>query len=211
MPATISLLGLYRWDNTLFDTMTIPSAVNRSTLVNNLLVETAELESLYTDPTALKTMLEYYSSRQMPTWQKVADACAVTYNPLYNTDRYETDSETDSDTETRNLAGSANTDAQTSGTGTSTLSTGSFNGTEVKAKDQTDNTSGSTSSTDTTTTDTGTITHSHTHSRTHRAYGNIGVTTSQEMLKQEIEVSRMANVYEYIIKDLKSRFCLMVY
>ena len=203
MPATISLLGLYRWDNTLFDTMTIPSAVDRDTLVNNLLVETAELESLYTDPTALKTMLEYYSSRQMPTWQRVADACAVEYNPLYNTDRYETDS----DTETRNLAGTASTDAETSGTGSSTLSTGSFNGTEVKAKDQTENESGSTSSTDTSTTDTGTIT----HSRTHRAYGNIGVTTSQEMLKQEIEVSRMANVYEYIIKDLKSRFCLMVY
>lgn len=40
--------------------------------------------------------------------------------------------------------------------------------------------------------------------------GNIGVTTSQEMLRQEIDISKF-NVYEYIAQDFKSRFCLCVY
>ncbi len=47
---------------------------------------------------------------------------------------------------------------------------------------------------------------------THKAhlYGNIGVTTSQEMIKQEREVSDF-NIYDRIISDFKKRFCLMIY
>ena len=54
------------------------------------------------------------------------------------------------------------------------------------------------------TSDTGTITTSRTEQ------GNIGVTTTQEMIKQERDVVQF-NVMDYIINDFKRRFCLMVY
>ena len=41
--------------------------------------------------------------------------------------------------------------------------------------------------------------------------GNIGVTTSQQMLEQELLVSAKLNVYNYIMKSFKDRFCLEVY
>lgn len=43
------------------------------------------------------------------------------------------------------------------------------------------------------------------------AYGNIGVTTSQDMLTQEMEVAKIINVIPIIIESFKNRFCLMVY
>ena len=47
MPATMSLLGLYNWDNTILDGLVVPAGVDKKTVINNLLRECAELEVLY--------------------------------------------------------------------------------------------------------------------------------------------------------------------
>lgn len=41
-------------------------------------------------------------------------------------------------------------------------------------------------------------------------YGNIGVTSTQDMLKQEREVAQY-NIYQQIVNDFKNRFCLLIY
>lgn len=43
-----------------------------------------------------------------------------------------------------------------------------------------------------------------------RTHGNIGVTTSQQMIEEERRVSEF-NMYDYIIQDFKQRFCIRVY
>ena len=55
------------------------------------------------------------------------------------------------------------------------------------------------------------IEHEGTTERTVLAYGNIGVTTSQEMLTQELELAKIIEVIPIIIQSFKDRFCLMVY
>lgn len=55
------------------------------------------------------------------------------------------------------------------------------------------------------------IEHGGTTERTVLAYGNIGVTTSQEMLTQEMEIAKILNVIPVIVESFKERFCLMVY
>jgi hypothetical protein len=52
------------------------------------------------------------------------------------------------------------------------------------------------------TTDTGTITRT--------GQGNIGIATTQSLIREQREVVQF-NVYDYIIADFKKRFCLMVY
>ena len=47
--------------------------------------------------------------------------------------------------------------------------------------------------------------------RNNHTSGNIGVTTSQMMLEQEIEVSAKLNVIKMIVESFKDRFCLLVY
>lgn len=46
------------------------------------------------------------------------------------------------------------------------------------------------------------------HGRTH---GNIGVTTSQQMLEQELSVSKKLNITKVIINDFIARFCIPLY
>jgi hypothetical protein len=48
------------------------------------------------------------------------------------------------------------------------------------------------------------------HSRTLRAFGNIGVTTSQQMLREELEV-RIMDIYRLVADELISYFCLRIY
>lgn len=52
-----------------------------------------------------------------------------------------------------------------------------------------------------------TVTHGEHSGRTH---GNIGVTTSQQMIEAERKVSEF-NIIDYITQSFKRRFCIMVY
>ena len=56
------------------------------------------------------------------------------------------------------------------------------------------------------TADTGTIT----LDKTGISKGNIGVTTTQQLIQQERELLEL-NMYDYIIDSFKSRFCVMIY
>ena len=44
-----------------------------------------------------------------------------------------------------------------------------------------------------------------------RIHGNIGVTTSQQMLTAELDLAPRVNMYEVITRDFRNRFCLLVY
>ena len=94
---TMSLLGLYQYDNSLFDNLQIPeamSASDKSTLVDNLLIECAELETLYTDPDFMKWIIGVWSVKELPTWNRIYTASVAEYNPIENYNRYEESSET---------------------------------------------------------------------------------------------------------------------
>ena len=88
----LSPLGLYQWDNTLFDLMTIPSALDKNTLVDNLLAETAELEVLYPNPVVFKNLLGVWSAKNLDVWNRLYQTTQYDYNPIENYNRYETGS-----------------------------------------------------------------------------------------------------------------------
>ena len=44
-----------------------------------------------------------------------------------------------------------------------------------------------------------------------RVHGNIGVTTSQQMLQSELDIVPQLNIINYIINSFKNRFCILVY
>ena len=50
-----------------------------------------------------------------------------------------------------------------------------------------------------------------TRNKMSRIHGNIGVTTSQQMLTQEIEVAPKLNIMNYMIESFKNRFCVLVW
>ena len=111
----LSPLGLYNWDSTIFDLMQIPSALDRDTLVKNLLAETAELEVLYPNPVVFKNLVGVWSAKQIDIWNRLYATTQYDYNPIENYNRYETGSDsgtgrtthsgTDSTTETTTHGG----------------------------------------------------------------------------------------------------------
>lgn len=75
---TLSVLGLYTHDNTIFNNMVIPANVDRQTLINHILIECAEFEILYPDAEFMALAIENWSKSMLPTWNKL--------NTLFNVD-----------------------------------------------------------------------------------------------------------------------------
>lgn len=207
MSITLSVLGLYNYDDTLFDNMAVPAGVDKTNvLIPNLLADLAELEVIYPDPEIMKTIIEVWSKKQLPVWSKLMDTVNLEYNPIYNKDGYY------EETETRDLANTNRITDRISGSvtdeGSNTNSVSAFNANdfqnrekdtiENERREESENTSVSNG------TDTGDIT------RERHEYGNIGVTTTQQMIKEEREVVQF-NIVNYIIEDFKQRFCILVY
>lgn len=89
----LSPLGLYNWDDTIFDLMQIPEALDKDTLIDNLLAETAELEVLYPNPVVFKNLVGVWSAKQIDIWNRLYATTQYEYNPIENYNRYETGSD----------------------------------------------------------------------------------------------------------------------
>ena len=124
-------------------------------------------------------------------WKHIWDALNTAYNPLENYSMLE--ERTPDITKTTNGTGSTSTDSQT---GIFGFNSSQSNPSGTIDGNQTD------TITDRTETETGT--------ETLERSGNIGVTTSQQMLQSEFEV-RKYDFYKEIYKDIDSILCLKIY
>ena len=223
----LSFLGLYNYDQDLFSQMTWPAAflgeapaLDKDAFISELLAETAELEVLYPNPDFMKSMIGIWSKTQVDRWNHLYETTQYQYNPIENYDRTEEGHDTDTHSGTdRNTSTLART-----GTDTTTdtphaehfiaafdsAAAGDDDGLVKSTVDEGESTSeieyGSTD------TNNGSLTHGHRINTEHylRAHGNIGVTSSQDMIKQEREIAEF-NFYDRIINDFRMRFCILVY
>ena len=130
--ATMSVMGLYNNDDSLFDLMNYPTGMTESDMdcvKFSILTECAELEVLYPNPTVMKNMIGLWSYKELFYWQRVYNASQLEYNPIENYRRNE--SETIEDDRTEEHSGSDVNRA--SGSDTSTDS-----GTDTLARTGTD-------------------------------------------------------------------------
>ena len=193
--ATLTMIGLYNQDNTLFDLFTVPESVDKPTLINNILLRSGEFEVLYPDPNFMKFSLGEFSKAWQPTFERWANALALEYNPLENYDRKE------DWTDTKN----GNTSGTTTGRTNSTTTD------KVSAYDAGD---------DLTTRGSNILVGADSSSNSSEAHegakhdgrihGNIGVTTSQQMLQSELDLGYW-NIYEKITDLVLTHFVLPVY
>ena len=115
--AKITLIGMYNWDNTLFELLNVPEAVDKATLIDTILLRSGEFEVLYPDFDFLKYSIGAWSRKWQPTFIRWTNVLALEYNPLENYDRIEGWTDTNTGTQTV-----ANTGTQTmTNTGTQTV------------------------------------------------------------------------------------------
>ena len=101
--ATLSVLGLYNFDSSLFDEMAYPSGFTseeKQTVVGNILMECAELEFLFPDFTAAKQAIGLWSRLNVAVWERIFTAANLEYNPIENYNRTELETIADDRTDT---------------------------------------------------------------------------------------------------------------
>ena len=234
----LSIMGLYEYDNSMFQGLQVPEGLNREAVINEILLQCAELEVVYPDIDIMKLAITTWSIANQYTWEKLYDTMVVNYNPIWNVDATVTDT----------LSGSESRDISRSGSGsnnrtvnladnetvnladnetvniTDTEAVKGFNSdawadSHKNTKAGTDNIA-HTGTDNTTHTGTDNISMSDSESvdddltrsetRTQRRTGNIGVTTTQQMLEQERAIAEF-NMINYIAQSFKQRFCLLIY
>lgn len=105
---TISVLGMWKFNNALFDKFTVPAQIDKQDVVNTILLECAELPVVYTNWDVLQGAIGLLSKRRLHSWERMATALFEDYNPLHNTDRYE-ESTDEENTASSGSANSVNT------------------------------------------------------------------------------------------------------
>lgn len=170
----------------------------RNDLCNIILSESAELEVLYPNPSTMRTIVPAWSRARLPAWERMLTALNTEYNPTHNYDRFEVETGTDtgSRNETENVTDSSSdtTTGQTTGFNSNSFAddkktTSSGSGTRQGTRGETRNLA---------------------NSRNLHAYGNIGVTTAMQMVKEEIDL-RKTDIIRIIANEFLSYFCLMIY
>lgn len=254
-PILLSVLGLYRYDDSIFDDMVVPSGLDKELIIESILTDCNELEILYPEPDTLKLMIKIWSKRELPTWQRIYVAANAQYNPIENYDRHQQDTRTEAhsgsditregrETEAQASATGSN-NGQSSGTGsrttgengqlqdTNTHKYAAFDANTLNDQTQDVRSATSTNTGTENTTDAQTTSETTTQASTNKVdetfdsevkygkevgetftsyiHGNIGVTTSQQMLESELEISPKLNTINYIINSFKMRFCILVY
>lgn len=209
----LTVEGLYNYDNTLFDGFNVPKGLVKQTAVDTILMRTRELEILYPDFTYLKNRIAIWSNKYQINWKKLYDTTVLEYNPIENYDRMEDWTDTDNETASSardNTVKSSSTNEIMNSVNITDQNTAFNAGLADHAKQITDGD----------TTENGSITSSEKenvndgrtgkHTRIGRAHGNIGVTTSQQMIQSERDLV-VFNLYDVIAESFIENFCLMIY
>lgn len=227
----LTLIGLNRFlhdlNDDLFENLVLPEDVDKDTITENILLRGGEFEVLYSDPYFMKDAIGLWSRKWNRTFTKWVEALALEYSPLENYDRKEDYTDTLNKGISTNSTRNSNNTRTFNNTDTTTPKTTYTEETQVSAFDS----SSYQPSQQVTTTPTSlgdTIAHSGTIKDTSgegvkgsekeksktihdgRIHGNIGVTTSQQMLEAELSISEW-NLYEHITDLFLSEFVIPIY
>lgn len=221
--ATLSIIGLYNHDDTLFDNLVVPDGVDKTNVVDNILMNCAELEVLYPDFAFFKSAIGSWSEKELPFWERVREMETAEYNPIENYDRYDSEVENtgrnrkgnDNTVVSGNTKSKAHDSAITTDESTDKVAGYNSDALAVNGQNSASNVANSTTENDTT----GTTVQSHTDSadeaenrvKSLHSHGNIGVTTVAQMMAEMIKVLPEVNTVNVIAESFKRRFCLLVY
>ena len=222
----ITLIGMEKFlnpDHSVFEQLDLPEGIDKETMVGTIILRCQEFELLYPDPAFMLSAVKVWGMKNYWTFDKWVKLLSKEYDPLYNKDYYEetTDthegaasssgntSQSDDHTRTDNLASTVDS--------TETHSEKAYNDSSYVGKSQ-DETHGGTSNTGTVRdagTSTGTYGNrnndSYVNGHTYHGYGNIGITSAQELFLREAKDVATWNMYEHIADLFCQEFCIMVY
>lgn len=225
-------------EDDLFKNLVVPAPLNKDTAVDVILQKGADFEVLYGDPYFIQDLIGVWSNKWQATFERWAKALEIEYNPLENYDRYEdwVDSGSKFNKENGSNVRTSSSEDKNNSTLASQIHNDVYNNDEIENKKsafddgnyapltKTDDTINGTNDTRSMTagsTDDNKIStdvnndykqNEEQNSDIHKGHihGNIGVTTSQQMLSSELAIATF-NVYDEIAELFLKEFVVSVY
>ena len=200
----LTLIGLYNnYSDSLFANLSFPVGIDAETFIDTLLLRYGECPLIYPDFDFMVLAIGAWSRKWANSFERIYNAIKAEYNPLHNYDR--TEEWTENETEDKNLNRDTETEENRSGNTESKVS--AFNESTYSPSDYTEDTvtnnaEGNEKINEDNTRDT---------ARSGRVYGNIGVTQSVDMLKNEIEFRSANNMYDIFAEMFYKEFCMYIF
>lgn len=194
----LTLIGMYNYDSTIFDDLTLPPEIDKQLFIDNLLIRSGEFELLYPDAGFLKPAINVWGRKWYPTFEKWIEGQKATWNPIENYDRYE-----ESNDHTVS-SGSGSDTTNVSGGGTNEHTVSAYDSSTYQPADKNENSSSSESSSNTNTSGEATKDFSsHIH-------GNIGVRDSADVLRNFYDIAEW-NLLEHMADVFIREFMITTY
>lgn len=223
---TLSLRAMYYMRPDLFDGFRVPSGVVRDNAIKHILNKTDDFEIMYTEPNWFRDKIAEWTNVWFPNWEHLWETTQYDYNPIENYDRREawTDTRNARQTEKNGNVFSRTSDSDTdysennSGYNSNNHSDVAYDTNSLKqtTSDYANNSSMTTGTTKTHESENSENTENRGMDRddkndhTGRMHGNIGVTTTQQMIEEERRVAEF-NLIDYIADSFCKQFCLLTY
>ena len=227
-------------DIDIFSGVSVPAPLDAETVKSAIMVRSGLMTPLYKEPRVFQALVTHWFTAKQWTIQHLINIIEAEYNPIENYNRIEDSSDTMSGSDVLRMAGGnqethSGTDTEThSGTDTDRHSGTDTTTNSISAENESgwsNDTKSELSHGENIATEHGhTIndTHGHTitdqyqdrsdtteygkiNNRKSNIHGNIGVTTNQQMIEQELELLRHFDIYGYIAELFENDNMLLIY
>ena len=225
---TMTIAEFYNWDETLFDAMDFPKNADKQNFIDSLILSYGSCEPLYPDWDFMKnSAIPAWSRKWKNSIEKVYDLLEkLEYNPVENYDKQENWTDTPNIIRETQLSGT-DTNKQTAGQGSTTKQTGTdtneqkvsaFNSSGYDPSEQGTMTYGNQTQVTTSGTNTNEFSYGRKDINTEkgstehsgRVHGNIGVTTTQQMMESEMSLRKQSFI-DYCTGLFANDLLLLVY
>lgn len=222
----VNLNNLLQWNSSLFSGINANSVnkildpkenippIDGDLIVSNIMLDYGLCTPVYGEPDVMQVMVSTWWDSNAWNFAQMWRSMHLSYSPIENYDRHTDnkrtiDREYNADNNTK-LGGTDTT--QLSGDDTAENTVSAFNETTYQPKDKTTARYGKKTDINygRSSNDTLHDTHHDTDEFHERVHGNIGVTTTQQMIDQELKL-RQKNVYSYIADSFADKFVLAVW
>ena len=211
----ITLWGFYQYDPTLFDDIVLPDGIDKENLVSEIMRNSGDLYPYHQIPEYLKSNINYWFARRLFDFERMYEALRTEYSPIENYDRKENikrDYENSGSDKASTTLGSTTTSSNV-GSNDNENKVSAYNETDYTNREKDTQSYNSTvtntgSGTDTTQTEYGL---KRKEVEDIRVHGNIGVTTSQQMIESEMSLRAKYDIYKIISREFEREFLVQIY
>lgn len=223
----LTLWGMYQYNKNLFSGLHLPQGINHDALINRIMRRSGDLYPYHQVPKQLEENIKYWSLERMVEWERMLSALYADYNPIENYDRTEsrkrnTESEStgkDNATSRESETGNESTNESGSNNGSDVLKVSAYNDTDFANREQNISENGSHSEAERALERNNSVennrnseeTQTHKETEEVRTHGNIGVTTSQQMIESEMELRIKYPFYNLLAREFEHEFLVEIY